>query len=37
MPNRSRGIVLRVLSRLQAMNPLIHPTSSLDLGALRGS
>jgi hypothetical protein len=28
---------LRTLSRLQAMNPLINPTSGLDIGALRGS
>jgi len=37
MPYRSRGVALRVLSRLQAMNPLLNPTSSLDIGALRGS
>jgi hypothetical protein len=37
MSYRSCAGVLRVLNRLQAMNPLINPTSSLDIGALRGS
>jgi len=37
MAHWSRCFVLRVLNRLQAMNPLLNPTSSLDIGALRGS
>jgi len=37
MSDWPRGANLRALSRLQAMNPLINPTSDLDIGALRGS
>jgi hypothetical protein len=35
--HRPHGADLRAFSRLQAMNPLINPTSDLDIEALRGS
>jgi hypothetical protein len=37
MANRSCGVIVRALSRLQPMKPLINPTSDLDIEALRGS